>query len=614
MKYINKASYIIAFILLVLLTNNECAFSDINYSSIKIVYTINNNGNYTENYFSKGIINKNSELIQFNVNELGKLTQHTLTYKNQLDKNIKIDSKKLIVTKPLEYNFKSGITTYSHSINFDKYNNKAIVFNQSYSILHTLIQELTALNFENGIDTDTFEYNIVLPKNKSIALNNNDIKNVENLVIDSIIEQNSNTYIFKVYNLKYKTTMIKFEPNEVPDFAHPIVRFTINDKTNNIADSTLFANWYTQLCNINDYNINQLKLISEKILIDVKQDSIPKYLFDYVKKNVKYVAIENGINAFKPRDPVSILNNKKGDCKDMALLLYHLLRINGYEAHLALVGTNTHLFNDAYPNLTSFNHAICLLKINNSYIPLDATDNICPYYKTSRHTQNSIAFIATENGKKIKLKNNDNEYSKIIFNIEFEELQDKLDGKFQYLFKGFNGLELKNTFSNLEKKDSAYFIEQYLSSLSNSLHHYEYNISYDDEITIIKGKCSINPEIIYVSSNKIYIDNKFLPVNIKNTKPLKEYKKIIYENGLNTECNFKLKLNNNIKLINPINIKYNNKDIDYHMSSFVKNNKILYINYNYKINHVVINNELTKYYNEFLLKFKDQVNYVHCIE
>lgn len=59
----------------------------------------------------------------------------------------------------------------------------------------------------------------------------------------------------------------------------------------------------------------------------------------FVQDDIRYLGIENGINAHKPTDPSQVLARGYGDCKDKALLFCTILHSLGVEASPVLVST-----------------------------------------------------------------------------------------------------------------------------------------------------------------------------------------------------------------------------------------------------------------------------------
>ncbi len=93
----------------------------------------------------------------------------------------------------------------------------------------------------------------------------------------------------------------------------------------------------------------------------------------HVQKEVGYKAIEFGVRARRPNAPAETLRLRYGDCKDMALLLHHLLRAAGVTSHLALVNTDWTI-RPGLPNLDQFNHMVVHVPGLGAGWLVDATD------------------------------------------------------------------------------------------------------------------------------------------------------------------------------------------------------------------------------------------------
>jgi len=103
--------------------------------------------------------------------------------------------------------------------------------------------------------------------------------------------------------------------------------------------------------------------------------------FEFVS-SLRYIAIELGVQGFRPRTPAEVLANRYGDCKDKANLLVALLHCMGVDARFVLLdrGGSTDI---TFPSW-QFNHAICFVpKAPEAGQPadlwLDSTDSITPF-------------------------------------------------------------------------------------------------------------------------------------------------------------------------------------------------------------------------------------------
>lgn len=81
-------------------------------------------------------------------------------------------------------------------------------------------------------------------------------------------------------------------------------------------------------------------------------------LVEFLRRKVRYVAVEVGIGGHRPSPPAEVLERKWGDCKDKALLLVDLLSEAGIDAYPALIRLGSSSRVDVeFPSL-QFNHMI----------------------------------------------------------------------------------------------------------------------------------------------------------------------------------------------------------------------------------------------------------------
>jgi len=100
-------------------------------------------------------------------------------------------------------------------------------------------------------------------------------------------------------------------------------------------------------------------------------------LYEWVARNIRYVAIELGDGGLVPNDVAEILGNRYGDCKDHVVLFQSLLRAKGIDSSAVLVNLG-----DAYQlspvgMLSPFNHVIAYVPALDLY--LDPTAQFVPF-------------------------------------------------------------------------------------------------------------------------------------------------------------------------------------------------------------------------------------------
>jgi hypothetical protein len=93
-------------------------------------------------------------------------------------------------------------------------------------------------------------------------------------------------------------------------------------------------------------------------------------LYNYVSREIRYVAIEIGVGGYQPHPAPDVYKNKYGDCKDKATLLLAMLDHMGLRGYPALVGTRREVEADLQvPTLATFDHMIVALPVPASLRP-----------------------------------------------------------------------------------------------------------------------------------------------------------------------------------------------------------------------------------------------------
>jgi len=91
-------------------------------------------------------------------------------------------------------------------------------------------------------------------------------------------------------------------------------------------------------------------------------------IFDYVKKEIRYVSIDLGKSGYEPENAKKVFENKYGDCKDKSTLLISMLKVAGIPAHYVLMPTSSvgNLIKD-FPYPFQFDHCIVAVEEEGGY-------------------------------------------------------------------------------------------------------------------------------------------------------------------------------------------------------------------------------------------------------
>jgi transglutaminase-like putative cysteine protease len=292
------------------------------------------------------------------------------------------------------------------------------------------------------------------------------------------------------------------------------------------------------LKNINQETDDNLKRITDSICYDKKTDlAKAQAIYSWVQHNVKYVAFEDGLEGFVPRQAADVCTKRYGDCKDMASILTAMLRISGLKACFAWVGTRSIPYRySEVPLPVTDNHMICALKVDESWIFLDATDPNCIFGMPTSGIQNKEALISISPEKyelvnvpvmpAVKSHVYDNTYLTINNNT--------LQGKSSVNYSGYFGIDVYNKLLYNKGDDEKMYARSRMAKGSNKFIMLDYNIRLSDPVNKsaiissgfeIPGYAKSIADEIYINLNleklvrsspvdtskrKIEIENEFL--------------------------------------------------------------------------------------------------------
>jgi len=113
--------------------------------------------------------------------------------------------------------------------------------------------------------------------------------------------------------------------------------------------------------------------LAKKITTDISDPRAQALaLAEWVKKNIRYVAVYIGAGGVVPHSSDTILENLYGDCKDHATLLEAMLSAVGIDSTPVLINMGTSYVLPKVPTLGVFNHAITYVPSLDLY--LDSTN------------------------------------------------------------------------------------------------------------------------------------------------------------------------------------------------------------------------------------------------
>ena len=121
-----------------------------------------------------------------------------------------------------------------------------------------------------------------------------------------------------------------------------------------------------------------------------------KRLYEFVARNIRYVAIEYGESGHEPHYANEVFMNRYGDCKDQAILLVAMLKYAGLKGYPVLIPTRgTYPMHEDFPAVI-FNHAICAVEIDRRLIFMDPTAETTAFEYVPLADQDRIVLVFTD--------------------------------------------------------------------------------------------------------------------------------------------------------------------------------------------------------------------------
>jgi hypothetical protein len=171
-----------------------------------------------------------------------------------------------------------------------------------------------------------------------------------------------------------------------------------------IASWSEFAAWYRRITSDAMQVGPATKTLADELARQAHDRSAQLRLAYERVAALRYVAVELGIGALRPRTPDQVLLRRYGDCKDKANLLVALLRSIGINAEFALVNRSDHTFGEL-PGW-QFNHAIVRVPADSlarqtQDLWLDPTDRLVPFGVMSPGIVGRLAMVYPEKGETV---------------------------------------------------------------------------------------------------------------------------------------------------------------------------------------------------------------------
>lgn len=271
----------------------------------------------------------------------------------------------------------------------------------------------------------------------------------------------------KIYTFQYKNCPADKSYRDAPGYAWylPHIVFYIesykDEKGNtvpylsNAAD--LYRLNYSYISKVNAAASPALKHIVDSLTNKLATDEAKaRSIYSWVQHSIKYVAFEDGMAGFVPREASLVCSRRFGDCKDMASILTQMLNTAGVKAYFTWIGTRDlpYKFSQTPLPLVS-NHMICAVNINGKFIFLDGTDPTCIFGMPSLGIQDKEAMVSIneKDYKILKVPMAEKEQNTLVDTTWLELTPTGIKGKVKQSLKGYFSTDIYGKLMYWDKKN-----------------------------------------------------------------------------------------------------------------------------------------------------------------
>jgi len=288
----------------------------------------------------------------------------------------------------------------------------------------------------------------------------------------------------------------------------------------------LYAFHYTNISHLDTVPSPELVSFADSLLHGVSSDrEKAEILYRWVQKNIRYIAIEDGDNGFKPRDASLVFQRRYGDCKDKSSLLKSLLRAAGLDASLAWIGTRHLPYNyTRFPSMANDDHMICIWWDEQGQpVVLDGTTRYHELYQVPAAIQGKecIADRGPSSYKLFRVPEASPDETMITDSIRLSTTGNQLSGTMKSVITGERRASLLSTFESLNPGKLNEQLSRSFPFASNNVRISK--ARYTDQNDTLIVECTVEiPDYIKIHGQDSYlnmnIERLFQKISIKPDK------------------------------------------------------------------------------------------------
>ncbi len=397
-------------------------------------------------------------------------------------------NKKYAITERKTANSTDGSVFYDDSkeTSFDYTSlTQNAVTHLEYTLFHKDAHLISPLLFGSGAAVLSASFSVTFPSEIGIKyLVKNDAENQFKFSTEK--KKGQTIYTWTLTNFKNKSSY-----GDAPDFMYfmpHIIIFVTNYKNDAGTDVPFLGslndlyNWNVSFTKeLNKTEDENLKKIVDSVITGKKTEiEKTEAIYQWVQKNIKYVAFEDGLEGFRPRQAAEVCTKRYGDCKDMSSIITNMLRIAGIKAYYTWIGTRSipYDYNDVHSPITD-NHMISTALINNQWYFLDGTSPNSKLDLPPSAIQNKEALIGLSESeyKVLRVPTATAEKNTIVDSTFISFTDNGVKGTEKVNYSGYFGEQLYNSLLYRDEKGKKDLVKSRTGKGSNKFMLGEYTIN-----------------------------------------------------------------------------------------------------------------------------------------
>jgi len=364
--------------------------------------------------------------------------------------------------------------------------------------------------------------------------------------------------------------------------------------------------WYEELLNRSGAEYNEeLAHLVDSLTKDKETEELKvQAIFEWVQKNIKYVAYEDGLGGFIPRPPQKVYQRKFGDCKDVSLLQVKMMEYAGIKASVGWVGTRDKPYTyEELPAPGCDNHMIAAYeRAPSDWIFLDATGTYTAYGYPSAFIQEKEVLLHKGTGDYDIVKVKPVPYNKNVVkdSVHLKLANNDLVGNGLATMIGYHLSDLKYRVVGVDSAKVSNYMKAFLEKGSNK---FFFELEETDFSRLDSGTAKYNFEIKdYVKKNgdEYYLNLNLDKILAKSKIDKKRVNSIEKEHFSSYENTFVIDLENKYTIdYLPKNRKFEHELFNYTIDYKQEKDQVIY-KQRLVLNHLLLEKEDFESWNKMI--------------